>query len=335
MNRFEIGSEFWDVPLCDEESTIFPLSAKWFQSGRSAISFIIQDIKKKRHCSSVELPEWCCDSVILPFLKAGFNVRFYPVSLKNDTVDIKPFYESDIVFLIDYFGYNDGLTLFQDSESIVIRDITHSIFSTNRMEADYYCGSVRKWCGLYTGGFAWASNDNFSSLSVSPVSEEYLSLRKQAMNEKKEYLSGKRRDKNYLNVFRRAEDILNCDVTVHASCSEDDINVKYLNSKWIIERRRENAQFILDNYKGRVLFQEIDKSNCPMFVPVLSTRRDQLRKYLAENRIYLPVHWPISSYHSISVASQIFEQEISIVCDQRYGIKDLEKMVSLLNTDFL
>ena len=38
----------------------------------------------------------------------------------------------------------------------VIRDLTHSIYSEKYNDADYYFGSLRKWFGISSGGFAWS-----------------------------------------------------------------------------------------------------------------------------------------------------------------------------------
>ena len=69
----EIGSEFWDVPVTEIENNIFPKSTQWFLSGRSALQAIINDIKE---CHTVAMPSWCCDSMVKPFVDAGYTVRF-------------------------------------------------------------------------------------------------------------------------------------------------------------------------------------------------------------------------------------------------------------------
>ena len=76
----EIGSEFWDVPTCDDRNFLFPNGTKWFLSGRSALKAIIADIQQgDKQVNSISLPSWCCDSIIRPFLEEGIDVVFYPV----------------------------------------------------------------------------------------------------------------------------------------------------------------------------------------------------------------------------------------------------------------
>ena len=76
--RQEIGSEFWDIPLSTSENSVFGDDTAWFLSGRSALEAIIADIKKQRNVRRAWLPSWCCDSMILPFVKNEINVQFYP-----------------------------------------------------------------------------------------------------------------------------------------------------------------------------------------------------------------------------------------------------------------
>ena len=58
-------------------------------------------------------------------------------------------------------------------------------------------------------------------------------------------------------------------------------------------------------------------------------KRDVLRKYLIENKIYLPVHWPQEEK-----INNIFENELSLICDQRYDKSQIEEYIDLV-IDFL
>ena len=146
----EIGSDFWDVPMIEEINTLFPDSVQWFLAGRNALTAIIRDIKSKREVHTVEMPSWCCDSMIIPFLREDIEVRFYPVYWKNGLKQ-EPEQNGDILFLMDYFGYTSDTSVFHPC---VIRDVTHSVFSHQYTDATYYFGSLRKWCGVKSGGFA-------------------------------------------------------------------------------------------------------------------------------------------------------------------------------------
>lgn len=319
----EIGSEFWNVPIQKHENTnIFNCDAQWFISGRSALRAIIRDLENKP--KSVALPSWCCDSMIRPFLLEGIEVKFYPIYFEHGIKqDIRT--DCDMILVMDYFGY--GHTTL-NTDKIVIRDLTHNIFSLKRNDADYYFGSLRKWCGIWTGGFAWGKGLSFNNQRIEYV--DYNDTRKKAMNLKTDYIAGKIQEKSFLTVFSKAENMLEeCEVY---SAAERDIQMaKKLDVKFIKEKRRENAKYILDSLADIAMFPELGEEECPLFVPIMLPNRDELRQHLIENQVYCPVHWPMTDLHKLSDREKIiYDTELSLICDQRYDLEDMERLVKLV-----
>lgn len=323
----EIGSEFWDVPVTDEENGLFPEGSQWFLSGRCALQAIISELKG---CSSVAVPSWCCDSMIKPFADAGFKINFYPVYWQNGLVQ-EISLESDVLFLMDYFGYTAGPAQTTGYRGITIRDVTHSLFSTAYDDANYYFGSLRKWCGVWTGGFVW-TKDGHSLAAVSTGNETYCELREKAMLQKAEYINGQRTDKNYLGLYKEAEAMLE---TEQCSAAADrDIELAYrLDAETIRHRRRRNAEVVRTALPDLIMFREMRDTDCPMFVPILVPEkdRDALWKHLISNGIYCPVHWPVSDYHKLDKKEEmLYKNELSLVCDQRYTEKDMRRLVDTI-----
>ena len=327
--RKEIGSEFWDVPVTDGANDLFPDGAQWYLSGRSALKAIIQETGKSR---SVCLPSWCCDSMIQPFAEAGYDIRFYPAdqaigrSLKMD-------YDCDVLFVMDYFGYTAPPLTLKAYHGIVIRDVTHSLFSHRYQDADYYFGSLRKWCSVGTGGFAW-SGDGHPLPDGKETDDEYVALRTQAMSLKKDYVEGKPgADKSYLKLFNEAEERLENIGIVRAA--ERDIRLaKKIDAEFIRIQRRRNAQILRQAFPDWLIFPEMRETDCPMFVPVLvpNGKRDELRRYLIRHDIYCPVHWPMSDFHHLDEQERsVYENELSLVCDQRYTEQDMNRFVKMID----
>lgn len=325
----EIGSEFWDAPVVEKNNGLFPKCTQWYLSGRSALQAIISDLKEAR---SVSLPSWCCESIIKPFLDAGMDVHFYPVYWKDRLVQEINF-DSDVLFLMDYFGYKGQQPDLNGYDGWVIRDVTHSIFSSSFDDADYYFGSLRKWCGVYTGGYAWTIDGHQLAFGREDVNY-YVSLRQTAMREKKAFLDGIRNDKDYLRIFNEAEEYLDSVGIVPAA--EYDIYIaEHIDVYSLIERRKANANILRKAFPDWLLFSALSDSEVPMFVPVLVPEgmRDSLRKFLISNDIYCPIHWPVSEYHSLDErASYIYKNELSLVCDQRYFEEDIMRMVDLIRS---
>lgn len=324
----EIGSEFWDVPISDVENDLFPISTQWFLSGRSALIAIIKDLKRRR-VKTVAIPSWCCDSMIVPFINGGIEVDFYPVYIGEKGLTQEIDKNCDALLVMDYFGYTLEPLDLSDYKGIVIRDVTHSVFSFEHSDAEYYFGSLRKWCGVYTGGYAWGRHLEISDEDVS----HYVYLREKAMQEKKKYIldDTENTGKGYLDVFETAENYL--EVVGAAPAAETDIKrAKNLDVALIRKKRRANAKILRNAFRELLLFPDMKETDTPLFVPIVLSNRDEVRKHLINNDIYCPVHWPLSKYHKINESEiGIYDKELSLICDQRYNEEDMYRMVDAIN----
>lgn len=324
----EIGSEFWDVPQDVTNKRIFPESTQWFLSGRSALQAIIAELKG---CRTVAMPSWCCDSMVKPFVDAGMEIHFYPVyfdeGLKQDK-DVN----CDVLFLMDYFGYTGEQQDLNSYHGVIIRDVTHSLFSATYSNDDYYFGSLRKWCGVWTGGYAWAKDGQRLRVDMNTGDCGYTEFRNKAMKLKSEYISGLGKDKSYLSIFNEAEEVLESIGIVPAADRDVKAAMK-LDVEYIKTQRRRNAEIVRSAFPDWLIFREMMDTDCPMFVPVIvpDGKRNELRRHLINNEIYCPVHWPVSEYHKLSDKTEnIYTNELSLVCDQRYTEEDMSRMVEVI-----
>lgn len=327
----EIGSEFWEVPVSEKENELFPECTQWFLSGRSALQAIIEDLKERNSCHTVAMPSWCCDSMIKPFVDVGMEIHFYPVYW-CDSLNEEIYLKTDVLFLIDYFGYTSVAPNLKGYKGIIIRDVTHSIFSATYTDTDYNFGSLRKWCGVWTGGYAWSSDGHKLNIGEDDNSG-YIALRKKAMELKRSYIDNKSiKNKVYLSVFDKAEEVLE-NIGV-APASKRDIHLaQRVDVKFIKSRRRSNASILNEAFPDWLLFREMKESDCPLFVPILipNGKRDDLRQYLINNKIYCPIHWPMSKYHELDERTEyIYKNELSLVCDQRYTEDDMKRVIEVI-----
>ena len=329
MLKKEIGSEFWDAPINNKGICgYFSEANQWFVAGRSALKAIIKEIN---HCRTIAMPSWCCDSMVKPFLNAGMEVCYYPVFFENGLIQHINF-DCDVLFLMDYFGYLSRTPDLSSYNGVIIRDVTHSIFSSNPNDSDYYFGSLRKWCGVCTGGYAWTKDGHMMSIERY-TDDIYVTLRKKAMRLKKSYIHNREAsDKSYLKIFEEAEKRLD-DARNYPAVEEDILIAKKLDVDFIKTRRRLNAQILQKAFPDWLIFSIMGDNDCPMFVPILvpNAQRDALRNYLIKNDIYCPVHWPLSKYHKLNEKEKfLYKNELSLVCDQRYDANDMNRMIKII-----
>lgn len=334
----EIGSEFWNEGPVRRDRV-------YLLSGRTALDYIIRDILKHYNVKSALLPSYCCHTMIEPFFRHGISVRFYDVyfdDIEGLSVDVPKVREDEIFYFMTYFGFCrlSGLDLknIRRDAAVTIEDMTHSWLSGNSgSDADYAYVSYRKWTGFDAVSLAVKENGVFSEIPDA-VNTEYTAMRKQAFAMKREYMeTGAGEKQDFLGLFEKAEELLATDYVGYAPTAETMSALLRLDTAFIAERRRANAKILIDGLKDipeiKSVFSAVMEDEVPLFVPVLiSKNRTELRKYLIDNEIYCPIHWPKSAYHEGigSMAERLYGEELSLVCDQRYGTDEMKRIVELI-----
>ena len=344
----EIGGEFWTVETTPDgtrvHEAVAPLrDARFFLSGRFALAAILREPRFALPSFRVAaLPSWCCDSMIAPFVESGFEIKFYSARLEDGrfVMDMSEADDCDVALEMSYFGYAVAPSRdFRRRPRALIRDVTHSLFSDpyalSLDDADYAFGSLRKWSGFATGGFALGISSSFED---SATDEEYVATRRRAAQMKARYIAGETDDKSFLSTFADAEARL--DPPFATARGGADPECRSLALRFDVDRvksrRRANASVLLRALSHRALFP-LGENDCPLFVPIVLPRgeRDALKRFLIERRIYCPTHWPLDDLHGSLPTScrAIYESELSVVCDQRYDEEDMERIASAI-TEF-
>lgn len=351
----EIGSEFWkDIrpTLCNQldhsNSTVYLLS------GRTALDYIIRDIKATKQFAVIGMPSYCCESMIEPFLRNGVNVELYDVELNDGGSKLyyNPSSSSDAVLLLDYFGYTNPelLRLAEQAKAAgktVIYDGTHKLKGNPAVEAiaDYAFCSHRKW--FYSNAASVTKNTGRWNLDSTTLlrNTRYENLRNEAAGFKQKYINGALVDKHdFLSRFTEAEELLDSDYVGYAAEPESVDRLQSMDIASLAEKRRRNAQRLIAGLASAALpwlsvpIKTVKPDDCPLFVPVLvkPTLRTKVRQKLIDYSIYCPVHWPLSEQHYQCGIEQhdqsLYKSELSLVCDQRYELSDMDRVVETLRT---
>ncbi len=328
----EIGSEFWI-----SDNKIAPVSERdglFVLSGRTAIDLILQDIMRHKSVRNVYMPAYCCDSMIVPFLQRNIRVDFYDMFFDgklNYKIDVDK--NADILYVNNYFGYENTLSdelihHFKEKGSVILYDRTHSFLMENsdKSDADYSFVSLRKWMGVATG----AKVEGLGSVELSEC--PYADAKIQAMRAKNLYLNGDLSVEKtaFLAAFAGFGKQLELDYRHYGM---DDLSYALYKAEDLAEmreRRRANAAFLHEELQLD-FFGALSDNACPLFVPVVfgsHAAREKLRQALIGAQIYCPVHWPKNSLITPDLkVNQLFDCELSLICDQRYGLKEMVFMV--------
>jgi len=347
----EIGSEFWiDKSKLIHDSNKIPSWLSRFgdvvltSSGRGALSLMLDHVKPR--VKSVLLPSYICQSVILPFEIAGYDLNFYDVDKYLKPIDLEIIKNSNVgIFLhMGYFGFStneilsDLISRLKSESVITIEDVTHTLFSQQNkpIESDFIIGSIRKWFGIPSGGFL--ASDKIMNFEVIDANVDFINIRRSSLNQKFEYMrSGNESIKStYLSGFNRAEQILDEDIRPYKIDRESEVLIKNLDNRKLQSDRRRNYGFLLQYLRDvdgiEVIFNDVENDITPMFFPIyVKNNRDELRRKLIEKKIYCPVHWPIPKQvngHLNITTKIIYDSILSIPCDQRYQIEDMRRIIN-------
>lgn len=362
----EIGSEYWEYygNLSQNNEQFWNLGKdnKFVLSGRTAIYYVLENILAKRKIKKVYFPSYSCKSMLQAFEDLEIQVLYYDVYYDNGLkYNINLNQDCDIFFAMNYFGYSESnmenyTKYFKEKGCVIIEDITHSILSEKKFSkySDYLIASLRKWFPIFSGGLAVSVNEKFLLDLSKNTNDEMITKKRQAMENKSKYInniknseykinpkiiknenddekikkeflnqyfeSGKKLEENYKNysIDKKSLKIL-MGIDLQEIINTRERNVKLIYNKF---RKNDNIKFLFKNFR---------KGDCLLFVPIIleNNIRNSLRKYLINNNVYLPVHWP-QEYK----INEIADNELSLICDQRYNVNEINYYLDLIEEYF-
>lgn len=352
MNK--IGGFFSFEMLNEEENNFFenlyPIEGdiRYLMSGRCAIYYALEDLKLTDKKQVAYVPIYTCETVLDPFIKAGYQLIFYGIDR-----DMRPIFDYSLIDKISvisicgYYGFcnydRNFVKICSDRGVKVIEDATHSIFSSDGINpyCDYVVGSLRKWIGVPSGGFAIKTTGKFS-LSLIEPDETHLAMRSNSMTVKKNILKNpsKYNDQELIDansIFWDAELMLRKIFDSYRSDEQSVFIMKHFDVQSLIEKRRSNYQYLLDNIahnaRLEIIFPVLPKETVPSHFTIYAKDRNTIQKFLMENGVQTTAYWPkgpLINLDGHDDAAYIYDHVLSIPCDQRYDLKDMQYICDLL-----
>lgn len=341
MLRKEIGSEFSENSCTTGINDYFDLvetNKRFVLSGRTALHLVALELKNQNICS-IALPDYLCGTMVRPFYDEGFAISFYE---SQNVEKIKSIEKSSAVLIMDYFGFLKEETVefaneCKNSGKTIIADATQTAFSKSKLYelSDYIIVSYRKWFDCL--GAAVYSKNNFTTPIFQKNFQEYLDIWRSAAKKKQRYIYEGKGDKNeYLSLYSQANAMLN-EYKYYTSNDNEEKRLLHCNSGDLIKKRQENARYLIDGIKSlnnrniELMFESVKKGDCPLFVPIkIKKQRNVVKNELIKRNVYCPAHWPIDKRYPHK-ENILYEQELSLICDQRYSVEDMELQINLLS----
>ncbi len=352
--NWEVGSTWYaddfksDGKMPEYMERIVPSSELTLLSTcRSAISIVLDRIPMGRRAL---VPSFTCHSVVEPFVKAGYDVRPYPLK-ENLEIDICGLSElvdcfrPDVILIHGYFGFDTVgnasayLELCRNRGIVVIEDRTQTMFSTfRRPVADYVTGSIRKWLPVPDGAF-------LSGLSIDGLSEDELlvTAKIEAMQEKCRYIfAGEGRKEDFMPKFAEAERILDSRTEAHAISGFTMSALGGLDIEALALSRRNNYNALTSRLalhpEISLIFPRATDSDVPFLLPLyISEGRKDFQSFMARHNVYPTIIWtcPAELEQGLDpVGRHIYDNILCFHVDQRYGVDDMNHVADIIDSYF-
>jgi len=306
-----------------------------YASGRAALYQILKYLKSENSVSRVFLPDYLCSSVLVPVKTLELEYEFYPIDeileLEEEAFS-KQYKPGTAVLLINYYGLKDltkqvSFIRSLDKDAVIIEDDVQAYYEFKKPldNVDFKFTSLRKTFAVPDGGLV-KTNHQLPVIETPNTFGQY----KAAAALLKSMREGNFNDQIYLEMFEKGESIIDSEL----ECGMSQIAEKLygsLDGEHIRIRRLNNARHLVDLLKknGIKPLLPLTEDHTPLFIPIILKNRDKVRKRMFQHEVFCPVHWPLEGME-LKRGKVMAETELSLIIDQRYGQKDMKRIVSLI-----
>ncbi len=306
-----------DLPVVASRLVPLRTDATYFNSGRAAFTYLLQDVVKPRR---VWLPTYICWSLV-----SAMQTRFPEIQLLFYSVDrhlncqwpnnTAP---ADAVVFVHYFGH---VCTKPDvpKHCVLLEDMSHVLTPGLPITGQHAFGSLRKTFRIADGGVISGKYHPFYE------SDEQLAV----------WLRWRARDWRDL---REAENMMDRSWTVSDMSSQSMSRMLSTDVAAAATQRQRNQQFLERHFPVGDPMISFQADDVPLLQNVLlsdTTTRDSLRSFLASRGIFSSIHWPLhpllaqkadsvdsteaawleKHVLSIPVADDFGESEMAFICD--------------------
>ncbi|QOH58097.1 hypothetical protein C6Y44_20595 [Rhodococcus rhodochrous] len=222
------------------------------------------------------------------------------------------------------------LNSIEQSGTPVIADETHSILQSRPSSFTYRIASLRKLLPLPDGAYVFGLDYMQPDREQGGLSE-VVGLRLTAAEQKAAYLRGDRNDKAFLDIYARAENILDEFSDILPMSRQSEVLLASLDYESLSRRRESNATYLaagLDDISSIRIVNREAVTTAPPYLVVSSDRVLELRTHLTAQGVYCPIHWPPPKESELRRRWK--SPVLSMPIDHRYNHRDMQRIIDLI-----
>lgn len=286
--------------------------------GRNALAYLIE----ARNIKKIKLPYFMCDSVFEVCRKYGAEMSFYHINgnFLPENIELA---DGEWLYLMNYYGQLDSLYIkeLKNKYDRIIVDNAQAYFEIPLPNVDtlYTC---RKFFGVADGAFLYTDATLDEEL---PTDESF---------ERMHFLLGRfERTASEFYSENVANNHLFADEPIKKMSKLTDNLLHAIDYEFVKNRRTENfAKY--DEKLNEINMLKLKKVEGAFAYPLLVENGAEIRKKLQQQKIYIPTLWPnvLNETDKNSLEYKFAENILPLPVDQRYGINEVEYLLSLLLT---
>ena len=282
------------------------------------------------------LPSFLCETILYPFQRANLQCKYFAVDgrLQADFEQI-PIQPGDAILLISYFGVpvDDYVyTILKSKGAVIIEDLSQSFYVEPKSIADFTILSLRKYFPVPDGGIVISHDESvlydWPYVAKEDTSFAHHSL--EAVAGRTLYDAGFTDSREWFDVFQSAESSMPTGLHPMSNFTQAQM-VGAIDFEDDRIQRISNFNFLFSELEAVSLIKDM-KGSAPLGFPITLDCRDAVRSTLFKHNIYPPIHWAIDGVvpDEYIESHQLALQVMTLPCDGRYDIADMERMVAVL-----
>lgn len=285
--------------------------------GRNALAYLLEAKGKKK----LYLPYFLCDSVANVCKKYGVEVAFYHIGenwLPKDLV-----IDGDAwLYIVNFYGQitREDLARLAEVHNNVIIDNAQAYFDAPLANVDtlYTC---RKFFGVSDGAILYTNSKLERSLEID---ESFNRIH---------YILGRyeRTASEFYEEAAQNNDIFDNEPIKEMSRLTKNL-LRSIDYEYVKQVRTNNFAYLHEKLR------EVNKLNIRLIegafmYPLLIDDGMKIRKQLQQMKIYIPTLWPnvLEECKPDTLEYKFAAEILPIPVDQRYGFKDMEHLVNVIN----
>lgn len=284
-------------------------------SARNALLYIL----KARQVKKVYIPRFLCDSVTGLCQRESYPYEEYSIDRNFRPVFSKPLKEGEYLYIVNYYGQlsNDEILRLKKRWGRIIIDNVQAFFQqpVNGVDTIYSC---RKFFGVPDGAY----------VATDAVLEEMLE-RDVSMDRMRCILG--RFEGNASDYYRdfQATGPLFEEMPLRSMSALTRNLLRAVDYETVRNRRQKNYA-VLESALGKHNVLSLTVPEGPYCYPFYCKNGLQIKKYLAEKKIYVPTLWPNVLLMEEGLEKDFAENILPLPCDQRYTREDMLLMIKTL-----